>query len=93
MLLKMRGVPPKTAARAEDGVLYVPASSNGGGSSAAGNGNGAEDGVADEAARAWYEAVGVSVGVLAERREARFEAQDWASWELKFVGRILGGGL
>lgn len=69
MLLKMRGVPPKTAARPDDG------------------------GGADEAARAWYDAVGVSAGLLAERKEARFDAADWASWELKYAGKILGSAI
>lgn len=46
---------------------------------------------ADDKVRDWYEGIAVSPSMLSERSGARFEGQDPAEWELKFVGKIIGG--
>lgn len=75
MLLRMRGVPPKTVSTliepGKDGILAVAG----------------ED--ADPAAKQWFESVGVSERWVAERRDARFEGVNPGEWEGKYVGKIL----
>ncbi|KAJ9647753.1 hypothetical protein H2199_001527 [Coniosporium tulheliwenetii] len=78
MLLRMRGVPPKTVTApssepGNEGILTVAG----------------ED--ADPAARQWFESVGVSERWVAERRDARFEGVAPGEWEGKYVGKILLG--
>ncbi|KAF2447700.1 hypothetical protein P171DRAFT_230250 [Karstenula rhodostoma CBS 690.94] len=44
-----------------------------------------------EQVREWYEAIGVTHELLAERRDARFVGEDPKEWELKYVGKIISG--
>ncbi|KAF2691349.1 hypothetical protein K458DRAFT_438975 [Lentithecium fluviatile CBS 122367] len=46
---------------------------------------------ADEKVREWYEGIGVSNEILAERSNARFVGEDPKEWELKFAGKIISG--
>lgn len=46
---------------------------------------------ADEKVREWYEGIGVSNELLAERSNARFVGDDPMEWELKYVGKIISG--
>ncbi|KAF2735236.1 hypothetical protein EJ04DRAFT_492078 [Polyplosphaeria fusca] len=80
MLLKMRSVPPKPVPGSTDGVLRIWSDEGG-----AGGGGG------DDEVREWYAKIGVTEQVLAERREAEFRGVSEREWELKFVGKIVGG--
>ena len=46
---------------------------------------------ADDKVREWYEGIGVSNELLAERSNARFVGDDPMEWELKYVGKIISG--
>lgn len=45
----------------------------------------------NEIIRDWYEGIGVTHELLAERRDARFIGLDPKEWELKYVGKIISG--
>ena len=45
----------------------------------------------DETIREWYEGIAVTTQILDERANAKFEGEDPAEWELKFVGKIIRG--
>ncbi|KAF2657538.1 hypothetical protein K491DRAFT_654652 [Lophiostoma macrostomum CBS 122681] len=46
---------------------------------------------ADDKVREWYEGIAVTNELLADRSNARYIGNDSKEWELKFVGKILGG--
>lgn len=46
---------------------------------------------ADENAKKWYEGIGVTMGLLEEKANAKFGGVDGAEWELKYVGKIIKG--
>ncbi|KAF1989525.1 hypothetical protein K402DRAFT_274486 [Aulographum hederae CBS 113979] len=107
MVLKMRGVPPKTIV-----IPTAPPSGDDARTSSsstlhAEGGNAADEGAAapgevivaldpesDPQAAEWYRAVGVSRAWLRERREGferGFRRGEWECWEGGLVGKILGG--
>jgi hypothetical protein len=45
----------------------------------------------DDKVREWYEGIAVTNELLADRSNARYMGNDSSEWELKFVGKILGG--
>ncbi|KAF2866703.1 hypothetical protein BDV95DRAFT_552135 [Massariosphaeria phaeospora] len=45
----------------------------------------------DDSVRDWYAGIAVSAELLAARSNARFAGVDPGEWELKFVGKIIGG--
>lgn len=46
----------------------------------------------DEKVREWYDGIAVTSDTLAERSNAGFAGETSREWELKFAGKIIGGG-